>query len=122
MNNGAARVVRDDPIETDCDCDCSDEEGEEEEEFIGGGGSGDRGCKSAATICMGFYGDGGIHDRLVGKFIIFHNTKCFKCLDGGWTGVIFEFGCYFHILAYALANSLRPIRWEGFISAVCWGV
>ena len=61
MNNG---VVRGACIEGDCDEE--DEEEEEEDALISGGSSGEGGCKTAAaTICMGFYGDGGIHDRLV---------------------------------------------------------
>ena len=61
-HNGGARVVGE-----DCDEDDNEEEEEEDEEvFIGDvGGGGEGGCRSAATICMGFYGDGGIHDRLV---------------------------------------------------------
>ena len=58
VSNGGACVIRDDCIEGDCD-------EEEEDALISGGSSGEGGCKTAAaTICMGFYGDGGIHDRL----------------------------------------------------------
>ena len=69
MNNGGACVVRGDCIEGDCDEE--EEEEEEEDALISGGSSGEGGCKTAATICMGFYGDGGIHDRLVRCVVTF---------------------------------------------------